>query len=460
MTQQIRCDVLVIGGGGAALRAAIAAKSQNTDVLIVSKGVVGKSGATYYSVAEVGAFNVPDGSPDPTDNTSVFLEDMKNASRSMARLNLCKVLANGATDALHDLECMPNGDSIFARIDGNYKVYKACFSSKARSHVVQNHFKPILAVLREEANRLGIRQMSDVQVTDLLVEDGVCCGALALDAQARTLVILAKSVVLGTGGASQLFKKNMYPADITGDGYAMAHRSGARLTNMEFLQAGIGLAEPSINLFQNYLWGGMPRITNRLGEEILGKYLPEGITVDSVLQVKREHFPFSSGDIAKYVEVSIQSEINLGNANENGNVYLQFQKEVIEQVLATNQNFSSMWQWTYQWYRALGVDLEKEPIEIACFAHAVNGGLLIDEHAETSIEGLFAAGETAAGPHGADRLGGNMSVTCQVFGKIAGENAARRARNLDHWLAGDLAQQNARDFISRFPQANGGCQSE
>ncbi|MGI6083921.1 MAG: FAD-binding protein [Acetivibrionales bacterium] len=450
MNTQIKCDVLIIGGGGAALRASIAAKSLNADVLIVSKGEIGKSGATYYSVAEVGAFNVPDGAADPTDNPEVFYEDMKKAAQSMARLPLCEVLANNAVEAMHDLEKIKNGDKIFARENGGYKVYKACFSSKARSHVVQNHFKPILNVLREEVKRLNIRQMSNITVTDLLVEDGRCFGAYALGNDGEPVVILAKSVIMATGGASRLFKKNMYPVDISGDGYAMAYRAGAQITNMEFIQSGVGLAFPAINLFQNYLWGGMPRLTNIHGEEFIGKYLPEGLTPSEVLQKKKEHFPFSSSDNSRFIEISIQSEINKANATKNGNVYLDFKHLDFEKILAEKTNFSSMWPLTYKWYKDLGLDLEKEAIEIACFAHAINGGLLINENAETSIKGLYAAGETAAGPHGADRLGGNMSVTCQVFGKIAGENAARLSQRTDEWNSCDKSKKQAESFISKF----------
>jgi len=450
MYKQIKCDVLVIGGGGAALRAAIAAKRLGSDVLMASKGEVGKSGATYYSVAEVGAFNVPDGALDSTDNPEIFYEDIKKAAKSMAKLSLCKILSEKAEEAMLDLEHMNNGNKIFKRENGQYLVYKACFSSKARSHVVQNHFKPILSVLSEEATKLNIRQLNDITVTDLLVEGGRCWGAFTLNKEGKSIVILAKSVILATGGGSRLFKRNMYPIDISGDGYAMACRAGAKLTNMEFMQAGVGLAYPNINLFQNYLWGGMPRLTNSKGEEFLKYYIPEGVKTEDVLLAKKEHFPFSSCDISKFVEVSIQNEINKNNSTVNGNVYLDFIGVDFDKLLSSKTNFSSMWPLTYQWYKKMGIDLKKDSIEIACFAHAINGGVLINEQAETSINGLYAAGETAAGAHGADRLGGNMSVTCQVFGKIAGENAAKSASMEKEWQPCESSLRQAEAFVQRF----------
>lgn len=432
MSETMCFDVLVVGGGGAALRAALSAWQNGAKTALLCKKEAGKSGATYYSVAEVGAFNVPDGSMDPTDSPEAFYQDMVDASLGMACLPLCKVLAERAEDALKDLEVMSGGE-VFSKKDGAFNVYQACFSTKPRSHVVENHFKPILKALRKEIQKTDITVLNDLQVVDLLVGEQGVGGVLTLGQDQKPMVIHAKSVVLATGGASRLFHRNMYPADITGDGYAMAYRAGARLANMEFIQAGIGVAYPFINLFGNYLWKAFPHIRNAKGEDILLKYGGSEQAERDALEQKT-HFPFSTRDASKLIEIAVQSEINAGNGTENGNVYLDFLDTDFQTLLTEDPAFASMWKFTYEWHKEKGIDFYRQPIEISCFAHAINGGILIDENAESSIPGLFAAGEAASGPHGADRLGGNMSVTCQVFGKIAGDSAAKRAKAMDAYI--------------------------
>lgn len=443
MEKELWFDVLVVGGGGSALRAALSASEKGVKTAILCKKTAGKSGATYYSVAEVGAFNVPDKAMDPEDSPEQFYEDMKEASLGMASLPLCKLLAEKAQDALTDLEKMSNGKVFSKKENGDFNVYQACFSTRPRSHVVENHFKPILKALRDEIKKKDVIILNNMQAVELLLSDGQIGGVLALDEQEQAVLIHAKSVILATGGASRLFKHNMYPTDITGDGYAMAYRAGATLSNMEFIQAGIGVAHPFINLFGNYLWEAYPHIRNTEGEDILLKY---GGTLEAeklALEAKT-HFPFSTRDASKLIEIAVQTEINEGNGTENGNVYLDFLDTDFEKLFEKNPIFASMWEFTYQWHLEKGIDFYRHPIEIACFAHAINGGVLIDEKASTDIPGLFAAGETAAGPHGADRLGGNMSVTCQVFGKIAGDSAAERAEHMNKFPCVDYAARSAK----------------
>ena len=422
MSSELRFDVLVLGGGGAALRAALSACEQGAKTAILSKGEAGKSGATYYSVAEVGAFNVPDGALDPEDSPEEFYRDMEMAALGTAQLPLCRILAEQAESALQYLEKI-SGGTVFAKEDGHFKVYQACFSTRPRSHVVENHFKPILRALREEVARRDITVLSGLQAVDLLKEDGQVCGVYALDEAGAPVIVHAGSVVLATGGASRLFRRNMYPRDITGDGYAMAWRAGARMSNMEFIQAGIGVAAPFINLFGNYLWEANPQIENAAGEPVLEKYLPAEVTPEAVIREKT-HFPFSTRDLSRYIEIAVQSEYNYGRGTAGGNMLLNFRGTDFDSLFRRDPVFTSMWKVTYQWHKERGIDLYRDPVEIACFAHALNGGVLIDEHAAASLPGLYAAGETASGPHGADRLGGNMSVTCQVFGNIAGRSAA------------------------------------
>ena len=141
MSSELRFDVLVLGGGGAALRAALSACEQGAKTAILSKGEAGKSGATYYSVAEVGAFNVPDGALDPEDSPEEFYRDMEMAALGTAQLPLCRILAEQAESALQYLEKISSG-TVFAKEDGHFKVYQACFSTRPRSHVVETTSSP------------------------------------------------------------------------------------------------------------------------------------------------------------------------------------------------------------------------------------------------------------------------------------------------------------------------------
>jgi len=445
--REVTTDVLIVGSGGAALRAALEADSRGAEVLMAIKGEFRKSGATYHSVAEVGAFNVPDGASDPGDNPEVFLADILRAGQEMADPRLSAILANEAGEALRYLE---DRGVPFERDQDSYLVYQACFSSKPRSHVIPNHFKPIVHALGSEATRRNIKVIDRLMITNLIVRDGQCLGAYAIDHEGRSVVLRAKATILTTGGASQLFEKNLYPSDITGDGYAMAHRAGAQLVNMEFMQAGISLVAPFVNLFGNYLWDASPNITDRDGRAFIQDYLPAGLSVGEVMREKQRHFPFSASDISRYIEISIQKAINAGQGTDLGGVYLDFIGRDFQQILRDKtRSIAKMWPLTYEWHRKRGVDLYRDQVQIACSAHAINGGLRIDADAQSSVKGLYAAGEVAAGPHGADRLGGNMSVTCQVFGRRAGKAAAERAAQVGHPPVADVIDEE-RAFLDRF----------
>ncbi len=456
----ISCDILIIGGGGAGMAAAIAAAKMGVDVLLVSKGESGRSGATYYDIAEIGAYNAPDGTGDPTDNAEVFYEDIKKASLSMASLDLCRIIAERSLETLEYITSMPDGDRIFEKNGEGYKVFQSCFTSKPRAHIMHDHFRPLLAVLGKEAVRLGIKTINGVTVADLLVENGVCCGAYGFDQNGQDMVFAAKSVILAAGGASQLFRHNMYPDDVMGDSYAMALRAGAKMTNMEFLQMGIGMAYPFINLFENYLWECYPILKNGLNEKFLHGYIPTGITEKQVLRDKRLHFPFSTRDNSSYVEIAVQKEINAGRGNRNGNILLDINTPEFRELQKYENNFSLMWKTTYDWYLGKGVDLQQKSMEIACFAHAINGGALIDVNGAASIEGLYAVGEAAAGPHGADRLGGNMSVASQVFGRIAGGHSAVRAKKTRSIPDLSKAVQERRNFWAEIWLPDGASEEE
>lgn len=444
--KQIKTDVLVIGGGGAAARAAIAASDAGASVLIVSKRHMGRSGATTYSNCEIAGYNVPDGAKDPSDNPEHFYDDIINAGMGMADPELVRILTENAVDSMHDLE---RWGVRFEKNGDKYLVMKGCFSTRPRGHIIKGHGEPIMnALMSQIRSRPSITVLENSVVITLVTRDGECAGGVALDEANEKVFLNARAVIMATGGASQVFLQSLNPPDVSGDGYALAHRADAKLVNMEFMQAGIGFSHPVESLFNTYLWAGVPDIVNAQGEPFLHKNLPEGISVLDIIRKHCEHFPFSSRDDSRYIEIAVQREIAEGHGNARGGVpvsFAHFTPEYVESI-RDDSSLRELWPAVLEYFKKRSVDLLHDPVEISCYAQAINGGIRIDKNAMSSLPGLFAAGETAGGPHGADRLGGNMLLTCQVFGNIAGVAAAAYAIKNNHWAAEISTVEAQSDF--------------
>lgn len=423
-----RVDVLVIGGGGAACRAAIEAADAGAKVMMVLKGRLGESGATAFKVAEMAGFNVADGQVDPIDSIEEHYHDIIIAGAGMADPNLAKLVAEEAPLVLKRLE----GWGVkFERDGDHYLEFLSCFSTRPRTHVIKGHGEPIIHALTSQIKKRDIVIIENTFVTKLFIHGGECIGVGYLDQENNFGIINAGAVILATGGAGQLFERNLNPSDICGDGYTLGYEAGAELVNMEFMQAGIGISHPIVNLLNAWVWSAYPILTNSSGHCFLAEYLPKGVSVKETMDTHALHFPFSSSDNSKYIELAVQSEIAEGRGTEEGGVYLDLTKLTSDYIrsLPPDSGFRKMWPITQEFLLSRGVDVLHQPVQITCFGHAINGGLRINTEGETSIPGLFAAGEVAGGPHGADRLGGNMMVTCQVFGARAGRFAAKRALN-------------------------------
>ncbi len=418
-------DVLIVGGGGAACRAAIAASDAGADVFMATKKMPGKGGATTFPVAEMAGYNAAD--PSTQGDIEGHYQDIVNAGKGMADEKLARILAEEAPATIKTLE---SWGLEFEKEDGRYYIFQSCFSSAARTHVIRGHGEPIVAVMKRQiAGRSSIKVASGITVIELIMKDGVCSGAWGIDEEGKLCQISAGAVVLATGGAVQAFQRNLNPRDVSGDGYLLGYQAGAELVNMEFMQAGVGFSHPVFNIFNGYIWAAYPSLSNKTGEKFLQNYIPESMTESHVMKAHRHHFPFSSSDDSKYIEISIQKEILAGHAGEHGGIYadLRHMKPSFVNEIPDDCGIHHMWPVAMDHMKERGVDLLKERVEISVFAQAINGGIRIDERGASNIPGLYAAGESAGGPHGADRLGGNMMVTCQVFGKRAGEYAAKWA---------------------------------
>ena len=415
--QTFTTDVLVIGGGGAGVRAALEAEAKGAKTILATKGKLGDSGTTAFEVAETAGYNAADGCIG-TDSPDQHYQDIMKAALGTCDPEVARVLTEEAPESLAELE---SWGVPFEKKGDRHLVVEGCFGSQPRMHIIKRHSKPILEVLVERLKSTSVQVLEEVIVVDLVVEGNTCYGALLMDYTGKFILVRAGAVILATGGGGQLFKLNLNPKDVTADGYAIGLRAGAEIINMEFMQAGLGLVHPLSNILNCWVWYLRPRLLNNRGEEFLAKYLPSGVEPLDCMNDKAHHFPFSSRDLSKYIETAIIKEINLGNYGPHGGVYIDFRKIDLSKV---SSDFQTMWQTTKSWYKKLGVDPDEELLEVAPFGHAINGGLRVGPNGESTVENLFAVGEVAGGPHGADRLGGNMILCCQVFGKRAGRAAA------------------------------------
>jgi succinate dehydrogenase/fumarate reductase flavoprotein subunit len=438
-----KTDVLVIGGGGAGARAALEASKKGVEVILCLKGALGTSGATGYRIVELAGFNVSEGSDeDPVDQ---YYKDMVHAALNMCDENLARIVAE---EAIRERLFLEEIGVPFKRFDGGYLRFTGCFASRKRTHILEGHGHTIMVSLKREIEKRPIRVLENACIVKLISFEGRVHGAIGIAADGKPFLVKTNAVILAAGGSGRLFRFNMNPPDITGDGYALALHAGATFTNMEFMQFGLGTVHPNYNLVGNWLFPLRPALENARGENLLGKYVPPHIPLDKVISDKMLHFPFSSRDDSKYIEISVKKEIEAGRTTPHGGVFLNFSKIRKSDVNRLAPNDLEVWTMAKSWLSKRGMDIDKEPLEVAVFAHAVNGGVLIDADGHTDIVGLFAAGENAAGPHGADRLGGNMLVTSQVFGRRAGVAAAEYANQVrEENLTGE---EVCREEVSRI----------
>ncbi|KJS20162.1 MAG: hypothetical protein VR72_15745 [Clostridiaceae bacterium BRH_c20a] len=454
MSATYQTDVLVIGSGGAGCRAALEAFRAGADVIIVAKGAFGKSGTTAFRVADTAGYNFADGIVDPNDSPEIHYQDIIKAGLGMTYEELAKILSEEAMETGPYLE----GLGVEFQKDpstGRYIEVRGCFSTKPRMHVLKDHGEPIIKALEKEINGHPIKIHEHTMITKLLVSNGTCFGAVGLDKEGEPVVFQAKTVIIAAGGAGQLFKYTLTPPDITGDGYALGLSAGADLVNMEYMQVVVGTVNPTKNQLNAFLWCARPKLLNGSEEEFLGNYLPEGMTEDMVMEAKSTHFPFSTRDNSRFIEIAIQKEILEGRGTAQSGVYVDLTgiNDEVVNTLPDDSPLPKVWPIVKEFMAQRGFKIETEPIQVGCFAHAINGGLKIDEWGRTTISGLYAAGEVAGGPHGADRLGGNMLLTCQVYGARAGKDAALKA---DRSSYNQIPEEQVKIEIARLLKMSGG----
>lgn len=412
-TKTISSDVLIIGSGGAGARAAIEVDNAGLKALIVSKGLSFRSGCT--GMAE-GGYNAVFKAVDEEDTIDAHIYDTLKGGSYLNDSKLVDILVNESPKRLIDLE---NYGALFDRQEsgkinqrafGGQQYRRTCFQGDRTGH-------EIITALKEEITKRDIETLDEVMVTNLILSQDArpprVIGAVGLDLKTSDIIFLqAKSVIIATGGAGQLYPVTSNTVQKNGDGYALAWNVGANLIDMEEVQFHpTGMVAPESKkgvLVTEAVRGEGGILLNKNKERFMKKYSPEKMEL-------------STRDV---VARSIYTEIIEGRGTENGGVYLDISHldaDVIEEKLET----------MVLQFKDVDVDITKEPMEVAPTAHHFMGGVKINEKCESSIANLYAAGEASGGVHGANRLGGNALADTQVFGKIAGENAAKTAKTVD-----------------------------
>ncbi|WP_022668981.1 FAD-binding protein [Desulfospira joergensenii] len=395
--RSINCDVLIIGGGGAGLRAAIAAASTGADVLMASKTRMGRASNTYLSKAIIAS----SGWGDPGDRGPVHGQDTIKGGRYINDPGM--VARFTETIPRETRRLMEWGMKFNSAPDGSPAVMKIPGHTHAR-HLSGKNWKgsDLVFPLRQKAVEMGVRFQEKTFVTSLLVSDQKVIGATALTTQGEFLTLGAKTIVLATGGFGHLFLNTNNAPGITGDGHALALDAGVALQDMEFVQfypTAMGRRGSRILLYERILVQDGVVLKNSRGQDILkkNKYPAEEITRDELAQVMMKEILANPGE-AIFMDLE-------GLAPKTA-------RELAMLIPAP-------------YFKGT------RTFPVVPTTHFCMGGVVVDAHCETSCQGLFAAGEVCAGAHGANRLGGNALAEVIAMGSLAGQAAGKRAGALD-----------------------------
>jgi fumarate reductase (CoM/CoB) subunit A len=403
-----QCDVLVIGSGGAGLLAAIHAARRGARVILLEKGAFGKSGCTILGEYST---NAAFGYADPRDNPAVHAADTLREGRYINDRRLVEVFVQEAPALVNELvEFGVKFDHKDGRLDqgltpGN-TYPRACF---AGFHTGQTM---MVGIKREAKRHANLKTAEGEIVTSLVMSGGRVVGARTVHwADGKPRLYQAGAVVLATGGSAQLYERATTSIDNTGDGMVLALEAGATLQDLEFVQFlpfvmchpptfGLNPAMPEL------LRRVEVRLTNQAGEAFVERTMPDW-------RYK------GTRDILSQL---LYLEIMGGRASPHGGLYLSVAHNPGEVIV---KNLGVL----YTQMLRQGIDLKRDPVEVAPSAHYHMGGIKIDEHGWTGVPGLFAAGEVTSGVHGANRLAGNALSEILVFGARAGEAAAADANS-------------------------------
>ncbi len=434
------CDVLVVGAGGAGLRAALEAARAGAKVIVSNKGIPGASGTTYTAASDWMAFGAAFGHADPRDAPREHWIDIMVKGGLLCTPELARAIAFEAPERFQELDDW--GGNFDRDENGGFRQILSDGARYPRACGRGADTGPIIVrVLMDQCRELNqtgpgsVEFLPRTMIVDLAVDGGQVHGAWGVGmANDEPFGVVAPAVVLAAGGAGELFAINVFPGGATGDGYAMALRAGVPLVNFEFIQIGPSIVHPINFALSGVFWRLHPKITNVLGEEFIPRYVPEGADIEQAIYLKGVSYPFTVRNASKWVDVGVFTEISEGRGTEHRGVFMTLAHHSHE-VIETDARVP------FEHLLKHGLDLRKEAVEFAPAIQHFNGGVRMDEHGRTIIPGLCACGENGGGQHGADRPGGNALADSQVFGRRAGASAAAVGHVADADVVRDAAQR-------------------
>ncbi len=428
-------DVLIIGAGGAGLRAALEALAQGARVGLVCKSLLGKA----HTVMAEGGIAAAMGNVDKADDWRTHFCDTMRGGKFLNNWRMAQLHAQEAPDRIRELEQWgalfdrtPTGD-ILQRAFGGHTFKRLC-------HVGDRTGLEMIRTLQDRGVELGVDVFMECTVTRLLKDGDRIAGAFGYwREQGRFVAFKAKSIVIATGGIGKAWRVTSNSWEYTADGMALAYEAGAELMDMEFVQFHpTGMVwPPGVQgiLVTEAVRGEGGILRNKLGERFMEKYDPKRMEL-------------STRDV---VARSIYTEVKEGRGTEHGGAYLDISHKPAEYV---KKKLPSMY---HQFKELADVDITKGPMEVGPTCHYMMGGIRVDpETAASTVPGLFAAGEAAAGLHGSNRLGGNSLSDLLVFGRRAGKAAAEFA-NRSSSASFDSSQlaEAEREMLAPFERTNG-----
>jgi succinate dehydrogenase / fumarate reductase flavoprotein subunit len=445
--QPIEHDVLVIGAGGAGLRAAIEARALGASVGLVCKSLLGKA----HTVMAEGGIAAALANVDDRDDWEVHFADTMRGGQYLNNCRMAELHAREAPARVRELEAW---GALFDRgPDG--RILQRNFGGHAYprlAHVGDRTGLEMIRTLQDYAVHRMIDVHMECAVIELLKDGERVVGAFAFDRDRGSFkVFRAKAVVLATGGIGKAFRITSNSWEYTGDGHALAYRAGAELMDMEFVQFHpTGMVwPPSVRgiLVTEGVRGEGGVLRNSDGKRFMFEDIPE-LYRSSTATDEEEGWRYTQGDkqsrrppellTRDHVARCIVREVKEGRGSPHGGVFLDIawiKKRLPNGAEHIRKKLPSMY---HQFKQLAGIDITEEPMEVGPTTHYVMGGVRVDADSQMSdVPGLFAAGECAAGLHGANRLGGNSLSDLLVFGQRAGEYAA--------WYA----QENAAGEIQR-----------
>jgi succinate dehydrogenase / fumarate reductase, flavoprotein subunit len=399
-------DVVVIGAGGAGLRAAIAAAEHGARTALVCKSLLGKA----HTVMAEGGVAAAFGNVAPEDNWRVHFQDTMFGGKYLNNWHMAELHAKEAPDRVTELE---RWGGVFDRTPDKRMSQRAFggHTHKRLVHIGDRTGLELIRTLQDKAVHTDIDVFMECTITRLLKHDDAVCGAFGYRrATGEFLTFGSRALVLATGGAGKCWKITSNSWECTGDGHALAYEAGAELIDMEFVQfhpTGMVWPPGVIGLLVTEAVRGEGGILrNSSGERFMERYDPKRLEL-------------STRDV---VARAIFTEVKEGRGTPHGGVFLDVSHLPAD---AVRRKLPSMYD---QFMELAGVDITREPMEVGPTCHYFMGGIRV--HSETgasSVPGLFATGECSGGMNGANRLGGNSLSDLLVFGKRAGEGAARYA---------------------------------